>query len=1074
MLTLWSRMLKRLATQRPLAAHKRRRGGRQDQAADVALSFGQRQRSRSSGFSSLDHQLEARSLLAATLTGLANGNVVYGGTGVSNNLIISFDSNTSTYTFSDSGETITLSGTVSGGTGSGTGTITFDATTLPAFNNLIINTGGGNDTITINGFRDGFEGLQVANNAGDGTDTLNINDSIGTAVNRVATAGVSLASETINLGADIFTNNLAVTVGASGATLPINLTNDVTINSGSGTTVINTGAGANGLNGARNLTLSGGAVQLRGDLGTGTPLTSLTATATNVAGAVQVGTAGAKTSIGTTGTVALTAGTGGVSFNSDAVTAGGNVTVTSANSTVSGQTVVVTGQNVSFSGGISGTQGATLNANNGGVTVGTNIALTGVGALTATATTAIDLNGTTAAAGGITLTAPTITAASGLQSTGGAVTVQGNITFDGVGNVVNSANTAAAILFTGTITGNAGNLQFRDANTVTLNGAVTNVNQFTISKVIAGTIADAIVNNVTAQNIAITATTIRTRGDLTATTQSIGLTGAVVLDGTDPTITLTTGLGAGDNLTITGTVNDAGAASNLELIAADETSTANDGNVTVTGAIGGTAAIQSLVVNGAAVNLQAVDVTAGDIRLGGGTLTLAGDLNGTGLNNSVIFAPNGTGGTLEIYNQAVAPASTNMTVDTNDLSRLTATIENMVFGSNSTATVTFFASIPAVFNLPRNTEFRGSTVNLNETLNQGAFSVTLFTDTLNITKALTGTGAVSLNNLLVGGNLQVNGNFAQGGWGASAVTVNNVGGSVTMGGHFGADNIASITVNALALTTTAQPSAIEANGDVTLNVGTLTENGGVFSMTGNVLITGNVVSTSGPLTFLIPAGRNLDINGTVSAVGNITIRARGGAINAVTLSDTVTTSGSFLIDSSGANTALLVDLNTVSAGAILVRGNQVNLANNLTATAGSVHLFGGVNLVDNVILTSSGLANHFVRVDGTVNGAFDLTSQSGLGATHLVGVVGGVNALANLTVDSGGPDNYVYQNMTVTGTVDWKVGDTANNGQDRLTVQSGRTVTAGTAIILEADSVIVNQLTQLFAPSVTVINNGNP
>ena len=211
----------------------------------------------------------------------------------------------------------------------------------------------------------------------------------------------------------------------------------------------------------------------------------------------------------------------------------------------------------------------------------------------------------------------------------------------------------------------------------------------------------------------------------------------------------------------------------------------------------------------------------------------------------------------------------------------------------------------------------------------------------------------------------------------------------------------------------------------------------------------------------------------MTAAGNITIRGRAAAIANVNINGNVVTTGSFNIDSSGAQTATNVNIDGVSASGIVVRGVNVGLGGNLTATAGSVHVLGATTLQSNVVLTSSGLAAHFVRIDGAINGGFNLESQSGLGQTHFVGVIGGVTPLANLLVRAGGY-NYIYQNITVTGTVDWKSGDTANAGQDVILVLSGKTITAGTSIILEADSVSVNQLTQLFAPLKSVINNGNP
>lgn len=1023
--------------------------------------------------------LESRELLTATLNGLADGRVIYSGSALANTLTIGY--NGTSYSFNDTGENIQLLGTVAGGTGNLSNTITFNPASLAAFTQLIISTGNGDDTIIVNGFRSGQEGLVVNNAIGDGSDTLSIVADLGTAGSRIQSVGVNVQAETLNVGGDIFTNNLSVNLGATNTTFPINLTDHVTVNSGTQTTAINTGALANGLNGAFDLTVSAGNVQLRGDLGTNTALNSLTATATNAAGQVQVGTTGAKTNIASAGNISLSAGTGGVLFNSDTITSSADILVTSAISSVTGQAVAVSGDNVTFTGAISGSQNVSLIATAGTVAVGGNIALTAAGAIVGSATTTIDLNGSTSAAGGITLTAPVITSSRSLQSSAGSVSVNGNITFDGVGDLTIQAGTANSIAFSGSVTGNGANLALQQANIVSVLGAVTGVNAFSISKAIAGTIADATVGTITAQTIAVTATTIHTQSDLNATVGGIALTGAVLLDGADSVITFTSGLGLGDSITITGTVNDDVAGStSLELIAGDGSGVASDGAVTLasTGIIGGTTAILSLRANGSVVTLRDVFVTTGNILLEGGEIALLGDLNGSGGANSVVFAPNATNGTLEVYNTATSPSSGNMTIDKSDLSRVTGTIEKMVFGSNSTGNVTFFPDADPLLttgslSLTRNVEFRGNTVTLNESIDQNSFMVDCFANTLNVNQPIVDVGAVTFTKLSPGGTFVVNGNFGQAGWGANDLAVNNLTGAVTMNGHFGGLNVATVTVNAVTLNTVSQNSAIEANGDVTLNVTTLNENGGVYSTTGNVFIGGNVVSTAGPLTFLVPAGKDFTINGSVTAAGNISIRGRNAAIANVNINGNVVTTGTFNIDSSGAQTATNVNIDGVSASGIVMRGVNIGLGGNLTATAGSVHVLGATTLQANVVMTSSGLGTHFVRIDGAINGAFNLESQSGLGITHFVGEIGGVTPLANMLVRAG-RYNFIYQNIMVTGTFDWQSGDTANAGQDVINVLAGKTITAGTSIILEADSVIVNQLTQLFAPIENVVSNGNP
>lgn len=1002
--------------------------------------------------------LETRTLLAATLNGLADGRLIYSGAGVANNLTINFDG--TNYSFNDTGETITLLGTVAAiGAGSGTNTVTFNPASLAAFTQINVNGGLGNDTVTVTGFRGGQEGLIVQNNAGDGTDTLNINTNLGSAGSRLQ-GQAQLLAETLNLGGDVFTNNQTINLG--GVSQAVNVTGTSTVHANTGTV-----GSTSTINGANALTIQGGSVQLTGIIGGTTPLTNVSLTSTG-AGAMQV----PATTV--TGDISITAGAGGTNLRGN-LTAGDDITITSASTTLTVAPVTLAtggaaGNDITVTGAISGTQSLGLNAAAAGnVTVSGNIALTGTAALVASGNL-IDFNGSTAAAGGVTLTAPTITATA-LQSSGGSVNVTGNTTFDGVGNVTILANTAGAISFSGSLTGNGSNLNLQQANTVSVGGAVTNVNQFTIAKGIPGTIATATINSVTAGGIAVTATGINNRGDLVAVSGAVSLTGAVTLDGADTTNTI---FSNGHNVTITGAVNDGTAGTHtLELIA-----NGSGAVQTNAGGIGLTTRLHSLTAAGGTVNLNGVGVVNHVSVFGGVVNFNAGAASVTSSSGSgiMLFQPATVGGTLEVYNVATAPPSANMTVDTTDLAALSG-FNRVNFSGGAGGTVHVVSDGLPGTSLSLTTpvtQFGGSVVTVNEglTFTGGAASVTFFVDTtLNLNSTITGSGTVNIAKLTAG-TLTVNGNIGSAGWAANPLNVFGGAGVETV--HFAGEVggvMTSFTSTDVDNITKAGASAITAQGNITIN-GNFS-GAGLQSTTGDILVTGNV-SSSGALTFLIPAGQDLQINGTTNAAGNIIVRGRGGALNAASFLGNVTTTGSFGIDSSGANTAALVNLaGSVSASSMVVRGTQINLSDDLTATAGSVHLLGNVDLFGNVVMTSSGLATHFVRVDGTINGAFDLTSNSGLGQTHFVGVIGGVTPLANLTVNAGGY-NYIYQNITVTGTVDWQSGDTANAGGDVINVLAGRTITAGTAIILEADSVIVNAVTQLFAPIETVINNGAP
>lgn len=210
--------------------------------------------------------LEER-ICPSNLNFVGTGVVNFGGGAGNNDLQISVAGDT--YTFMDPNETINVIGTNIPGTvaGSGTNTVTFDASTVVTpLTQLVINTNGGTDTVSISGIRPGAEGLEIRDTIS--ADTVTITGDIGTLANPVQTFGVTIAASQLNLGADINTNNLGVAI-----TSPVVLTAASSIDSGTGSIAIN-----DSIDGAFALAAAGGFVTLDGTIGGGTPLTSLTAT----------------------------------------------------------------------------------------------------------------------------------------------------------------------------------------------------------------------------------------------------------------------------------------------------------------------------------------------------------------------------------------------------------------------------------------------------------------------------------------------------------------------------------------------------------------------------------------------------------------------------------------------------------------------------------------------------------------------------------------------------------------------------------------------------------------------------
>lgn len=196
---------------------------------------------------------------------LVNGQLIYGAGGtVNNNLSIAFDTGSGHYILTDIIPINAIGGLAGNDLNADPNILEFDPTMVGLFNQFVINLNEGDDTLTVNSFRNGGpEGLDVRNDAGEGDDTIHINGNIGNAGNQVL-----LRSEHINIGANISTNNQNVRLEG-----PVTLTGPVVINAGTGSIVA-----PDTINGPQSLALTGSLVQLDGAVGGNMPLTALTAT----------------------------------------------------------------------------------------------------------------------------------------------------------------------------------------------------------------------------------------------------------------------------------------------------------------------------------------------------------------------------------------------------------------------------------------------------------------------------------------------------------------------------------------------------------------------------------------------------------------------------------------------------------------------------------------------------------------------------------------------------------------------------------------------------------------------------
>ncbi len=319
--------------------------------------------------------LEDRRLLA-NLNFVATGAVIYGGGGGDNDLQISVAGDI--YTYTDPNETITLLGSnvPATNTGSGTNTVTFDAsTTVTPLSLLVINTNGGTDTVSVSGIRAGGEGLEIRDS--NAADTVNITGDIGAVANPVQSFGVTIAASQLNLGANIYTNNLNIILGAALSETPIALATNSEIDAGTGTVTLNAGNAGLGVSGAgTNLTVNGGSVQLRGDV----LLTGASDISLNATGLLQVGTSGENTELSSgTGEIALDGGT--KTILTDSVSTGGSANVAIMSPTTlmrsAAGKIEATGGSISIFGALSSATAVDVDASGSVVLTGT-VALAGL------------------------------------------------------------------------------------------------------------------------------------------------------------------------------------------------------------------------------------------------------------------------------------------------------------------------------------------------------------------------------------------------------------------------------------------------------------------------------------------------------------------------------------------------------------------------------------------------------------------------------------------------------------------------------------------------------------------------
>ncbi|MDZ7736350.1 MAG: hypothetical protein U5P41_09780 [Gammaproteobacteria bacterium] len=528
--------------------------------------------------------------------------------------------------------------------------------------------------------------------------------------------------------------------------------------------------------------------------------------------------------------------------------------------------------------------------------------------------------------------------------------------------------------------------------------------------------------------------------DLNGTTYTSG-TGAIDLDGSvdlDSSGALTLTSGGGNNITVTGAIEDTGNNSNLDLVAGAGNvllqSNAGDanylGSFTITSAT--LADLQSITTTGN------IDITADDVELNG-DLSTAGAAVGTGTGSIDISAT----GSIDLEAAGAGTGSIALVTDSGDPGDTHGAIT--IDGGATVASVTPWED--------------GLTLNAgNGAADLGAVTLDeldyldVTADTFTLADATLGDGAgnggVGLS-VTTTGDMSLNGDISTAGDSsnvAGSIDLSGVGGAITLDDD-GADNdgIVTITSNAATNDASINLGAIQDGGsdfDLTVDADTAnvtaaaigtTDTIGALDITGNDIFLTDGVQATG---ILITAGNNVtaDINGSSFDIRATTDDITINALGTLTLED-----GTLI------RTRLVTDAGDIilNLGDLVIQDNdtdpQIVAAGNLTINPGTGKI---IDLGNDSDLTAD-----LNLDDGELN-ALSATGTITIGAADAGRIIldmataftpGDLTLLTDSTINdndvvTGGSDFGFRSTGTLTLTSNGIIGDAAVSGADGLTL----------------------------------------
>ncbi len=893
-----------------------------------------------------------------------------------------------------------------------TGTSTITSTNTNIGFNSTVNGGqaviiaGGSGAVTFTGAVGGVIPLT----------SLNVTGSTITQSSTAATSGSLNYTGAISLSGNITTSG--GTIGMTGAvTLASNIVIDATNSNvapvGANISFSSTINGS----GSRTLTLTGGTggtVLMTGSVGNSTALNTLTVTGSTITQSSSVVTTGA---ISYTAPTAINLG-GGLS-TSGTVGVTGPVLLTGA--------VAISGSNLSFSSTINNGQTLSLTGTGTITMSGAVGGITPLTSLTVVNGTTVTQSSTVRTTGAISYTGTSIVLNGNL--TGDAIGMSGAVTLSG--DVVANGST---ISFSNTING-AKNLTLTGSSTVGMTGAIGGVTPLA-SLTVSGTTITESSTVVTTGAISYTGTGITLNGNLTTSGGTIGMTGPVTIIA-PITADTTSGVATGANVSFSNTVNGA---FDLNL------NGGTNGVITLTGALGGTSALNSLTISGATITQSSSSRATGAISYTAPTvINLGGDVTSVTPSTVVMSGPIFLTG-----NTVISGSNITLSNTVNGSKTLSLQGTGTVLMSGVIGNVTQITSLTV----------NGTTITQNAVVQTtGAISYTgainLNANLATVGSAIGMTGAVTLTSDVVatGSTLSFSSTIN----GAKNLTLTGSS-TVTMTGALGGSTaLTSLTVSGTTITqssTVVTTGAIGYSGtSIRLN-GNLTTSGGTIGMTGPVtLLTGLTADT----TSSAPAGANLSFSSTVD--GGFGFILKGGTGGVVTLSgalgngtqlSALTVSGASIIQTGAISVANAVSLNGV-----------ISLGNNITSTNSSITLTGNVTRtnINNVTLSSNGN----IAFTGTINGDIagrNITLTSASGDVTIVGPMGGLVVLndfivsgVNISIPNRGTSTSIttgITTITATGAITF-TGTSMGTRSATYTAGTNFNFTAGSPITLTTD-----------------------